>query len=1173
MGGAAGQLGLAIGGGLAGSQVAALGSLGGPIGFVAGSLLGAWLFAPNTRTTGPRLDDLTVTTSTYGKNIPLGYGTFRMSGNIIWSENIKETRNKRKLSAKGGSVTKTTFIYTISVQIVYAGRPSEELMQMWADGKIIHNSVSSATDPESEKLERSLNFRYYTGEETQLPDPFIETVEGVGQVPGYRGVTSVVIEDLPIADFGNRIPSFTAVISFSKVDRFPLVTKNPVLDVSSKYNGDNLSKDPFRPFLYFTASFTNGFTITKLNTDTNTIVHTISYPVVGEEPVKVAWHHSRVDADGWLWTQMIVSGTNQQPIFKLHPDSLKPVTGHKIGRGSSAFAGWELIGQQSESHPNFTSIGNILGRLEKTLFITSGLWSSNNIYLASRERTFLDESRNETRLIFYGFGTIGFKPRMSVLQKENTLWTIGGNGADAKLKKMTYTIGSNSDQVSKPGSPFEAFFNDSFTTIDFNVSGDLSVGGLIAYNKDDESLIIGGRNPSTSLGKVLKWDIDTETIIDTLSFDFKFGSWPKSSWAVGPQDGILLWTNGNRSVLFDVNTMEIVKDEYVMSNWSPGASLRAGYYDKTSSSITWGTNTLDTIKKTYLDRFDGGSETLQVVTEDICERETLVVASDINATALSIKDVTGFIISSQTSGANALRVLFDAYACQGWESDWKIKFDFLGQASSFTIPQIDLGAFSGTGEGNSSSPPELIETRMQELELPNQVTVSHIDKDRDYNIGTQFDKRTNETTNSRELFSLDFPIVFTPTEAKHIAQNRLYRYYVERNVYETTLSYKHLLLDPVDVGTITLGSTVFTARVSSPQYGANKVLDMQFIQEDAEIFTDSPVTGFGGDGTPNRNVTVPGISDLLIFDIPLLRDLDSTGGQGPNIYMGMIGYSPQWSGGVAFTSNDGVDFTDIEVFMTKVDYGVAETKLSATPNWETWDRLRTITIRMTEGTLSSATESDVLTNFSNAALLKSGDNWEVIQFATVTDNGDGTFLLEDLLRGRKGTNIWQSDHNKGDVFIVLDIDFIHKHTHSNESINSEIQYKGVTVGSNLDESPLIVRTLDSNSYKPWTVADIIGTRDGSDNLTVVFKRRTRFGGELVDGVDTVPLNEETESYEIEIVDSSGDVIRDITVTSETFGYTAAQQSGDGLTPGDDIDFKVYQMSALVGRGFSETYTV
>ncbi len=42
-----------------------------------------------------------------------------------------------------------------------------------------------------------------------MPDPLIAAVEGNGNAPAYRGTAYVVLENLDLTPFGNRIPQFS----------------------------------------------------------------------------------------------------------------------------------------------------------------------------------------------------------------------------------------------------------------------------------------------------------------------------------------------------------------------------------------------------------------------------------------------------------------------------------------------------------------------------------------------------------------------------------------------------------------------------------------------------------------------------------------------------------------------------------------------------------------------------------------------------------------------------------------------------------------------------------------------------------------------------------------------------------------------------------------------------
>ena len=76
-------------------------------------------------------------------------------------------------------------------------------------------------------------------------------------------------------------------------------------------------------------------------------------------------------------------------------------------------------------------------------------------------------------------------------------------------------------------------------------------------------------------------------------------------------------------------------------------------------------------------------------------------------------------------------------------------------------------------------------------------------------------------------------------------------------------------------------------------------------------------------------------------------------------------------------------------------------------------------------------------------------------------------------------------------------------------------------------------------------------------------------------VPEVPLAEESEAYEVEILDGAA-VRRTLSTATTSLTYSAAQQIADWgalLGPGDTLDVRIYQLSALVGRGAPKFVTL
>ncbi|WP_440957505.1 glycoside hydrolase TIM-barrel-like domain-containing protein [Oceanicaulis sp. LC35] len=163
------------------------------------------LFAPDRE--GPRLDGLSVQTSTEGAFVPIVYGRMRLAGQVIWMGPV--TESARTSGGKGGPEL-TEYQYAASFAVALCEGPIASVGRIWANGEILNHDAAV--------------MRLHSGAEDQAPDPLIEAVEG--QAPAYRGLAYMVFEDLPLDAFGARLPN----LSFEVLGAGAVESEEPQLE-------------------------------------------------------------------------------------------------------------------------------------------------------------------------------------------------------------------------------------------------------------------------------------------------------------------------------------------------------------------------------------------------------------------------------------------------------------------------------------------------------------------------------------------------------------------------------------------------------------------------------------------------------------------------------------------------------------------------------------------------------------------------------------------------------------------------------------------------------------------------------------------------------------------------------------------------------------------------------
>ncbi len=232
------------------------------------------------------------------------------------------------------------------------------------------------------------------------------------------------------------------------------------------------------------------------------------------------------------------------------------------------------------------------------------------------------------------------------------------------------------------------------------------------------------------------------------------------------------------------------------------------------------------------------------------------------------------------------------------------------------------------------------------------------------------------------------------------------------------------------------------------------------------------------------------------------------------------------------------------------------------------------------GTLASVTDLALFGGANALAVEAVPGVWEVLQFGVAELIAPGRYRLTRLLRGQRGTeDAMGAPALAGARVVVLD-EALAPLPVSEAALGLEANWR---VGA--ASKPVSDRSYRALGFtpggvglRPFSVAHVEQpwrkAREPGD-LVIRWTRRSRALAADSWTAPEVPLAEEAEAYEVEILD--GAIVRRTLASATTsVTYTSAQQAADWgapLGPGDALDIRVFQLSALVGRGTPKTVTL
>lgn len=1137
--------------GLVGAAVG--GIIGGPSGAAWGWTLanaaGAYIFPTQLPTvTGPRLEDLSASSSAYTVAIPQLFGTVGIAGNMIWGPPLIETREEDDVGGgKGSTSSQTVVSYTYSCDMAFAFCEGEVdgIKRIWFDSELVWDQGTAVVGSTAKD---GVLIRVYTGSETQQPDPLIQSIEGITNTPAYRGICYIVIEGLQLAEYGNRRPNVRAEV----VNGGTLGIKSTTIvpDNNWAYTAEDQFPQKSGGNFYYTQ---------RVGTDETQIFDMTTGNLVVE--------YTEPDSQEYkCWDGQWAYAVDTSSPFAIR--AMDPMTGERIGAISVESTAYLTNDLDCDDQYIY-----VYGAIANALEIWRNDWLRiKNIY--GSYVLFRGAGRMFTLTSFHERTYIGAEPDTGYI------WILESTAGTPECKlhlvtPSTATVGASVSTVDLR----QAFDNlgERDTVGPWNAADNFYLAnGYSVYDPATQSIILAHTDDNTGASLstgFYRLECTTRHDLDTLriaaSNTDRIPSDPTENNPYRTQvlngDGVYVSSvsdhPGGGFYLYEYNTSDMTEIAFhgnfttlLGNSTDPGSWFVLG-----GKGLVVEVNSNEGLRLLQWGRISSDGITLDQVVSAICLRHGLD-ATDIDVTALATQTVDGYVINGAGPGRAQIDSLMAGYLFDAVETGGQLIFDFKANKSVSTqILEADLDA----RDGGKAETVDLRLKRFEEVSLPQVVQISFISEALEYEPSAQYSEKP--TSPSVNQVKLALPIVMTDAYAKQLAQKWVQAVRAERHNGEITLGPKYLALDPADGATLNRGSfieNIYITRIGLAPNSLQQVVE--FTTFDVDAYT-STATAAVPQGYLTSQLSKPPQAAFLQLDAPLLDDFQDQ----PGFYWAAAPYNDpdDFVATSALRRIQGDTSQPWTTIGSALNAGQAGTALSVLADFTTpnvFDRVNTISVRMWGGVaLSSSTELDVL---NGANVLFYPTTGELVQFVNATLEVDGSYTLDTLLRGQRGSEWATSEHVANETIVLITSTRIYSYQDSLSNRNTNWDYKAVVGNRPLSE------TVQSNwlaTYErivPRSPASLKAQTLQTDEIYITWIRRARVNAEWLDDID-VPLDEPTEEYDLEI-ESAGAIIRAERLVGVTeFSYTSALQTLDGLTPpGTSLTIRVYQISSRVGRG-------
>ena len=530
-------------------------------------------------------------------------------------------------------------------------------------------------------------------------------------------------------------------------------------------------------------------------------------------------------------------------------------------------------------------------------------------------------------------------------------------------------------------------------------------------------------------------------------------------------------------------------------------------------------------------------------------------------------DLGGYTIRGPQSIPTALSPVMIAYNIVARENAGRFEFYTRDDVPEYAPTSELLGAFSSSAGSNGN--PCVFDVQRSDG-IPNEVTFNFADPENNYLAGTE--RAVIEADGESRVETVDTTITMDRDAAARVAKRLLWSSQVASTKYRLAFPISEwgnitesMLL------TVTINEVERELLVQRVERRPDGIVEAIAVEENQALYatidgeelapSESLSGGGGGTGTQFISFGNPPV-EAVVVNLAPLRDEHASG---IFIYVGAGPYdsSSAWGGAALFESSDDTTFTQVARIDSPLSHGYTTTQLST---WSgaagSWDDSSTVTVSMFYGELENCTDDECLAG-KNRMLVGS----ELVGFTSAESTGtDNEYTVSGLLRGLRNTEGVEHSAD-GERVVLVSEPGLHAHALNSAAIGSTRFYKVLHSGQTIDDVESVAIGITGASATPFSPDHIEVSRDASNNATLTWVPRSRAISRLLSG-QRVPNFEPVEGYVVEIYsdDTFATLLREIAVDEPEAVYTATQQTSDGLTPGDPITVRVYQVGSIIRRG-------